>query len=138
MVYTAYECETLTMKRIQVAGGGMSNGNAYAIIEIIYTNEFMDEVDSVWYKEFGKNPISKRIGNDVEWSDDNDSFKVLEDGEYVDEEDKEEEEEEKIPLCVECKTNKASKNQYYPDSEGGEYWNLCDTCFKKEEEDEED
>ena len=92
MGYTAYDSETLYMKRIEVAGGGMSNGNAYAIVEIIYTDEFMDEVDAVWYKEFGKNPINKRIGNDVEWSDDNDSFKVLEDGEYVDDEDKEEEE----------------------------------------------
>ena len=93
MVFTAYSCEQIYMKRINVAGGGLSNGNAYAVIEILYNDEQMEEVDGVWYKEFGKNPISKRIGNEVEWCDD-DTFKILEDGEYVEDEDKEEEEEE--------------------------------------------
>ena len=93
MVYTAYSCEQIYMKRINVAGGGLSNGNVYAIIEILYTDEQMEEVDGVWYKEFGKNPISKRIGNEVEWCED-DTFKILEDGEYVDDVDREEEEEE--------------------------------------------
>ena len=37
------------------------------------------------------------------------------------------------PKCAECKTNDASKNEYYPDSQGGEYWTLCDVCFEKEE-----
>ena len=55
------------MKRMMVAGGGMGNGNAYAVVEILYKDEQMEEVDSVWYKEFGDNPISKRIGNEVEW-----------------------------------------------------------------------
>ena len=93
MVYTAYSCENIYMKRINVAGGGLSNGNAYAVIEILYNDEDMNEVDGVWYKEFGRNPISKHIGDDVEWGDD-DTFKVLLDGVYVDDEDKEEEEEE--------------------------------------------
>ncbi len=93
MVFTAYNCEQIYMKRIMVAGGGMGNGNAYAVIEILYNDEQMEEVDSVWYKEFGNNPISKRIGNDVEWCED-DTFKILEDGEYVEDEDKEEQEEE--------------------------------------------
>ena len=81
------------MKRIMVAGGGMGNGNAYAVVEILYNDEQMEEVDSVWYKEFGDNPVNKRIGNEVEWGE-YDTFKILEDGEYVEEEDKEEEEEE--------------------------------------------
>ena len=37
------------------------------------------------------------------------------------------------PKCAECKTNDASKNEYYPDSEGGEYWTLCDECFEKDQ-----
>jgi len=85
-------CEHLYMKRIMVAGGGIGNGNAYADVEIIYKDEEMLEVDSVWYIEYGDNPIRKRIGNQVEWGEY--TFKILEDGEYVEEEDKEEEEEE--------------------------------------------
>ena len=84
MIFTAYNCEQIYMKRIMVSGGGIGNGNAYAVIEILYNDEQMEEVDSVWYKEFGNNPISKRIGNEVEWGDD-DTFKILEDGNYVDE-----------------------------------------------------
>jgi hypothetical protein len=94
MVFTAYNCEHIYKKRIMVAGGGMGNGNTYAVVEIFYNDEQMEEVDSVWYKEFGDNPINKRIGNEVEWGDDDDTFKILEDGEYVEDEDKEEEEEE--------------------------------------------
>ena len=94
MVFTAYNCEQIYMKRIMVAGGGMGNGNAYAVVEILYNDEQMEEVDSVWYKEFGDNPISKRIGNEVVWGE-YDTFKILEDGEYVEDEDKEEEDEDK-------------------------------------------
>jgi len=93
MVFTAYSCEQIYMKRINVAGGGLGNGNFYAVIEILYNDEQMEEVDSVWYKEFGNNPINKRIGNEVEWCED-DTFKILEDGEYVADEEEEEEEEE--------------------------------------------
>ena len=82
------------MKRITVAGGGLGNGNAYAVVEILYTDEEMEDVDSVWYKEFGNNPISKRIGNGVKWGE-YDTFKILEDGKYVDDSDEEEEEEDK-------------------------------------------
>jgi len=92
MVFDMHGCEHLYMKRIMVAGGGIGNGNAYADVEIIYKDEEMLEVDSVWYIEYGDNPIRKRIGNQVEWGEY--TFKILEDGEYVEEEDKEEEEEE--------------------------------------------
>ena len=91
MVFTAYNSEKIWTTRMMVAGGGMGNGNAYAVIEINYLED--EEVDSVWYKEFGDNPVCKRIGNGVEWCE-YDTFKVLEDGEYVEDEDKEEEEEE--------------------------------------------
>ena len=75
MRFTAYSCEQIYMKRIMVAGGGIGNGNDYAVVEILYTNEQMEEVDSVWYKEFGDNPISKWIGNEVEWCED-DTFEI--------------------------------------------------------------
>jgi hypothetical protein len=104
MVFTAYNCEQIYMKRMMVAGGGMGNGNAYAVVEILYKDEQMEEVDSVWYKEFGDNPISKRIGNEVEWGE-YDTFKILEDGKYVEDEDKEEEEKKK-------KKKKKKKNKY--------------------------
>ena len=93
MVFEAHNCQNIYMKRMMVAGGGMGNGNAYAIVEIVYNDAEMEEVDSVWYKEFGDKPYSKRIGNEVEWVD-GDTFKILEDGEYVEDEDKEEEENE--------------------------------------------
>ena len=93
MVFDMHGCEHLYMKRIMVAGGGIGNGNAYADVEIIYKDEEMLEVDSVWYIEYGDNPIRKRIGNQVEWCEYN-TFKILENGEYVEEEDKEEEEQE--------------------------------------------
>ena len=90
MVYTAYNCEQVYMKRIMVASGGLNNGNDYAFVVIMYNDQKMEQVDAVWYKEFGNNPISKRIGNEVEWCED-DTFKILENGEYVEDEDKEEE-----------------------------------------------
>jgi hypothetical protein len=77
MEFNAYECENLFMRRIQVAGGGMTNGNAYADVEIHYLDSDMTEIDIVWYKEYGKNPIAKRIGNEIEWGEEGD-FKVLE------------------------------------------------------------
>ena len=36
-----------------------------------------------------------------------------------------------IPLCVECKKNTASKNEW---SElFGEYWTLCDSCYEEDQ-----
>jgi len=28
----------------------------------------------------------------------------------------------------------AAKNKYYPDSEGGEYWTLCEKCYEKDQD----
>ena len=82
MVFTAYTCEQIYMKRIMVACGGMGNGNAYAEVQVVYLDNNMDEIVGVYYEEFGKNPSRKYIGNEVEWGED-DTFKILEDGEYV-------------------------------------------------------
>lgn len=41
--------------------------------------------------------------------------------------------EEEIPKCLEC-DNDASKNKYYPDSEGGKYWTLCEKCYELDQE----
>ena len=121
MVFTAYNCEQIYMKRMMVAGGGMGNGNAYAVVEILYNDEQMEEVDSVWYKEFGDNPISKRIGNEVVWGE-YDTFKILEDGEYVEDEDKEEEEEEDSDFEDDDDWKSLCPNLHW----GGQYG--CDLC----------
>ena len=94
MGYGIYGTEILTIQRIMVAGGGMMNGNAYANVEIHYSSADMEEIDSIWYKEFGKNPICRYIGDEVEWDDEGYTFKVKKDGRYVDSEDEEEESEE--------------------------------------------
>ena len=48
-------------------------------------------------------------------------------------------EEEEPPKCVtkncECF---AAKNEYYPNSEGGEFWTLCEKCYKEDQEQDED
>ena len=32
----------------------------------------------------------------------------------------------------------AAKNKYYPNSEGGEFWTLCEKCYKQDQEEDED
>ena len=32
----------------------------------------------------------------------------------------------------------AAKNKYYPNSEGGEFWTLCEKCYEEDQEEEED
>ena len=43
----------------------------------------------------------------------------------------------KAPKCVkdgcECE---AAKNEYYPNSEGGEFWTLCEKCYKEDQEED--
>jgi len=94
MGYGIYKSEVLTIQRIMVAGGGMMNGNAYAEVEIHYTDGVNGEVDSIWYKEYGHNPVCRYIGDEVEWDDEGSTFKVKHNGEYVDDEDKEDEDKE--------------------------------------------
>ena len=47
------------------------------------------------------------------------------------------EDDEDPPKCAnEGCENCAVKNENYPDSEGGEYWTLCEECFDKDQEEE--
>ena len=83
MEFTAYAV-TYT-KVINVAGGGLSNGNAYANIEIEYANEKMNEyeITGVFYAEYGRNPCRRKIGVDIDWGED-DHFNVIDwDGNVV-------------------------------------------------------
>lgn len=105
MLFRAYSV-TYT-KVINVAGGGLSNGNAYANIEIEYKDSDMNEISRVFYAEYGKNPCRKLIGMDIEWRRD-DTFNVLDrhgrnvdlsglvDDEEEEEEEEDEEEEDKL------------------------------------------
>jgi len=45
----------------------------------------------------------------------------------------------KTPKCANdwCSCS-AAKNEYYPNSEGGEYWTLCEECYIKDQEKEEE
>jgi len=39
------------------------------------------------------------------------------------------------PKCAEeCCDCFAAKNEYYPDSDGDEYWTLCEKCYEKDQE----
>lgn len=88
---------------INVAGGGLGNGNAYANIEIDYKDSDMNEISKVYYAEYGRNPSRELIGVDIEWGE-GDDFNVLDkDGKVVnssgqqlvdDTEDEDEEDEE--------------------------------------------
>jgi len=43
------------------------------------------------------------------------------------------------PICVktDC-SNEAAFNKYFPDSDGGQYWTMCDACYNEEHGDEEE
>jgi hypothetical protein len=47
------------------------------------------------------------------------------------------ENDEEAPKCAEdgCE-NHAAKNEYYPNSEGGKYWTLCEECYDNDQDDE--
>ena len=39
-----------------------------------------------------------------------------------------------IPICIKTNcSNQASFNEYFPDSEGGQYWTMCDKCFNEQD-----
>lgn len=43
----------------------------------------------------------------------------------------------KPPKCAEKGCNNfAAKNEYFPNSEGGEYWEYCEKCYEKDQEEE--
>ena len=126
------------MKRINVAGGGLGNGNAYAEIQVIYEDKDMCEIKAVFYEEFGNNHYRKIIGDDIEWGED-DNFKVLNHGKYVDSSDEEEEDEEEdweTKRCVRC--NYLDTLSHFGDTIDGEYviTDECKGCFVENEDDE--
>lgn len=102
MEFTAYS--VTYVKVINVAGGGLGNGNAYANIEIEFKDSDMNEISRVFYAEYGRNPSRRWIGVDIDWDDDGTSFNVIdENGDVVnssgkaiisDDEDEEDEEDE--------------------------------------------
>lgn len=63
LYYPALDYSEVTFKIFMVAGGGMSNGNAYANIE------WDEENEEVFYCEYGKKPCRKLIGIDIEQSE---------------------------------------------------------------------
>ena len=85
--FCAYQCETYEVKKIRVAGGGMSDGYAYADIEI-HSKGRNNDIEAVYYVKHALNKPEYRVyvGNDIEYGE-YDEFKILEDGEYVLEED---------------------------------------------------
>tara|TARA_Y100001970_G_C13568550_1_gene525044 strand:- start:204 stop:467 length:264 start_codon:yes stop_codon:yes gene_type:complete len=58
--------EDKTLDKIMVAGGGMSNGNAYAMVERL-NNRY-------YYCEYGRNPYKKYIGNKIIYDTDDYEF----------------------------------------------------------------
>jgi len=89
MVFAWHTCEKI--KRFLVNFGGIQNDNDYAIIEIEYeeiycdgtNNSKTDNIKKVYYIEYGKNYKKELIGDDVEWIENFDEFKVLKNGKYV-------------------------------------------------------
>ena len=95
MVFRAYLIKNI--KRIMVADGGLQNSNDYAVIEVDYEGDsecWFENIKKVWYIKYGKNYMKRLIGNDIEWTDEPDEFKVLLDGKSVDKFGDEEEEED--------------------------------------------
>ena len=75
--------KNLTKVEIMVAGGGMSNGNAYATVEGHFKGTPDDillrmvEDDTEWeYCEYGKNPCRVLLGNFIDFDDGGFNFTV--------------------------------------------------------------
>ena len=93
MTFTAYNLEH--HKTILVSGGGYDNIldpslYSHAEIDIEYKEvegeNWFENIIAVYYKEYGTNDWyvkSTFIGNDIEWGE-NDNFRVLYNGRYVD------------------------------------------------------
>ena len=88
MGFTTYSSETLYMHRFSVPCRGWREGNSHAVIEVVFTDEDMRDIDSVYYKEYGVNPVYQWIGNEVEWcSQGGNTIKVKNDNDYFDSSD---------------------------------------------------
>lgn len=76
--YTAYGSVKLYKVVINVAGGGMMNGNAYANIEGEWETEEeyeTGEEGDIYYCEYGNNPVRRYVGTRIVWGED-DNFNV--------------------------------------------------------------
>ena len=60
---------------IQVAGGGMMNGNAYATVELISDR---GEEPKYWYCEYGAEQFSEYRGNKLVYDDEGCNFDIIE------------------------------------------------------------
>ena len=77
--YCAYSLQTVYKIIIQVAGGGMMNGNAYANIEGEWATEDdynNGEGGGIYYCEYGANPSRHFVGRLIEWDEDGYNFKI--------------------------------------------------------------
>ena len=76
----SYKCSYIMT--INVAGGGMMNGNAYADLEFHYKTEedFIsnpDEPDKIYYCEYGKNPVRDLLDETtIVWDDEGYNFNL--------------------------------------------------------------
>ena len=71
---TYYNYGTQKDGSFMVAGGGLGNGNAYAQVEL--------ENDKYYYREYGKNPFRKYIGDEIVWLEDG-NFRIFERDELI-------------------------------------------------------
>ena len=77
--YCAYSLKTGFKITIQVSGGGMMNGNAYANIEGEWDTEDdynNGEGGGIYYCEYGANPSRQFVGRLIEWEEDGNYFNI--------------------------------------------------------------
>ncbi len=78
--YTTYAVKNIYKVIINVAGGGMMNGNAYANIEGEWPCEdaYMNgEEGEIYYCEYGNNPVRNLIGSRIVYDDEGYRFNVV-------------------------------------------------------------
>ena len=78
--YTAYDVKKIYKVIINVAGGGMMNGNAYANVEGEWhcEDDYNDgEEGEIYYCEYGNNPVRNLIGSRIVYVDEGYRFKVV-------------------------------------------------------------
>ncbi len=78
--FNDYGCKKMYKIKIQVAGGGMINGNAYATVEGEWASEedFNDGDDGeIYYCEYGINPVKDYRGSQLKFNEDGTSFNIV-------------------------------------------------------------
>ena len=77
--FTDYGFKKMYKIIIQVAGGGMSNGNAYACIECEWASEEEcnnGEDGEIFYCEYGNNPVRDYRGSQLKFNEEGTSFNI--------------------------------------------------------------